>query len=152
MMTLGDEARDFVSALINIDMDVLSRWAEEHNIGFSTYTDLSQKPPVLELIRKEISRINSLLPEGSRVVRFANFPKELDPDEGELTRSRKLRRSFLEQRYSDLIDAIYSGAPEADLEIAVTYQDGRMGVFGARVKITDVEPESGAISERKRAA
>ncbi len=80
LMTLGDETRDFVSALINIDMEVLGRWAEENKISFSTYTDLSQKPEILELIRNEVARINALLPEGSRVVRFANFPKELDPD------------------------------------------------------------------------
>ncbi len=143
LMTLGDEKRDFVSALINIDMEVVSRWAEENNIGFSTYTDLSQKPQVLELIRAEITRINTLLPEGSRAMRFANFPKELDPDEGELTRSRKLRRAFLEERYSDLIDAMYSGAPDVDLEIPVTYQDGRQGVLKAIVTITDVEGASG---------
>lgn len=139
LMTLGNEARDYVTALINIDMEVLSRWAEENGIGFSTYTDLSQKPEIHGLIRAEIARINSLLPEGSRVMRFANFPKELDPDEGELTRSRKLRRTFLEERYGGLIEAIYDGSANADLEIAVTYQDGRKGVLKATVNITNVE-------------
>jgi len=142
LMTLGNESRDYVVALINIDMEVLSRWAEENGIGFSTYTDLSQKPEIHQLIRTEIIRINSLLPEGSQVMRFANFPKELDPDEGELTRSRKLRRAFLEERYSDMIEAIYGGAPDIDLEIAVTYQDGRKGVLKARVNITDVITET----------
>ena len=85
-------------------------------------------------------------------MRFANFPKELDPDEGELTRSRKLRRAFLEQRYSELIDAIYSGAPEVDLEIPVTYQDGRQGILRATVTIADLVPGPGAASERKKAA
>ena len=93
LMILGDQTRPFVAALINIDMEVLSRWVEENQLSFSTYTDLSQKPEILELIRAEVERINMLLPEGSRVRRFANFPKELDPDEGELTRSRKLRRT-----------------------------------------------------------
>ena len=142
LMTLGNETRDYVIALINIDMEVLSRWAEENGIGFSTYTDLSQKPEIHKLIRVEISRINSLLPEGSRVMRFANFPKELDPDEGELTRSRKLRRAFLEDRYGDLVTAIYAGTPNVDLEIAVTYQDGRKGILKANVNITDVEAAS----------
>ncbi|MBV1927138.1 MAG: AMP-binding protein, partial [Rhodobacteraceae bacterium] len=82
LMTLGNESREYVTALINIDMEVLSRWAEENGIGFSTYTDLSQKPEIHGLIQAEIRRINSLLPDGSRVKRFANFPKELDPDEG----------------------------------------------------------------------
>ncbi len=144
IMTLGDESRDFVSALINIDMEVLSRWAEENNISFSTYTDLSQKPEILDLIKGEVSRINALLPEGSRVVRFANFPKELDPDEGELTRSRKLRRAFLEDRYASLVKAIYGGADKIDLEIAVTYQDGRQGVLRAEVRVSDVENGSKA--------
>ncbi|WP_300240730.1 AMP-binding protein [Antarcticimicrobium sp.] len=148
LMTLGDEARDFVSALINIDMEVLGRWAEENKINFSTYTDLSQKPEILELIKGEVARINALLPEGSRVARFANFPKELDPDEGELTRSRKLRRTFLEERYAKLVEAIYGGDDQADLEIAVTYQDGRQGVLKATVRISDVEHASKAASRR----
>ena len=144
LMTLGDEARDFVSALINIDMEVLGRWAEENKISFSTYTDLSQKPEILELIKSEVARINALLPKGSRVARFANFPKELDPDEGELTRSRKLRRAFLEERYAKLVEAIYGGDAETNLEIAVTYQDGRQGVLKANVRVSDVENNSKA--------
>jgi len=149
LMTLGDQQRDFVTALINIDMEVLSRWAEENNLGFSTYTDLSQKPEILSLIRTEIARINTLLPEGSQVMRFANFPKELDPDEGELTRSRKLRRTFLEDRYGDLVSTLYSGAPDVDLEIAVTYQDGRKGLLKAKVAVTDVETVPGQPASKK---
>lgn len=150
LMTLGDETRDFVGALINIDMEVLSRWAEENNISFSTYTDLSQKTEVLELIKGEVARINALLPEGSRVVRFANFPKELDPDEGELTRSRKLRRAFLEDRYAKLVEAIYGGAEKISLEIAVTYQDGRQGMLRAEVRVSDVENTSKAANRQSQ--
>ena len=149
-MTLGDETRDFVSALINIDMEVLGRWAEENKISFSTYTDLSQKPEILDLIKGEVARINTLLPEGSRVARFANFPKELDPDEGELTRSRKLRRAFLEERYEKLVQAIYDGKAETDLEIAVTYQDGRQGVLKATVRVSDVENASKAAGRQSQ--
>ena len=150
LMTLGDETRNFVSALINIDMEVLGRWAEENNISFSTYTDLSQKTEILELIKSEVARINALLPEGSRLERFANFPKELDPDEGELTRSRKLRRAFLEERYAKLVDAIYGGDNQTDLEIAVTYQDGRQGVLKATVRISDVKNASKAASRQSQ--
>ncbi|WP_026758472.1 AMP-binding protein [Sediminimonas qiaohouensis] len=150
LMTLGDETRDFVSALINIDMEVLGRWAEENKISFSTYTDLSQKPEILELIKDEVARINALLPEGSRVARFANFPKELDPDEGELTRSRKLRRAFLEERYAKLVEAIYAGNDKTDLEIAVTYQDGRQGVLKATVHVSDVENASKAANRQSK--
>ena len=139
IMTLGDETRDYIGALINIDMGVVSRWAEDRNIGFSTFADLSQKPEVAELIRGEIRRVNVFLPEGARVLRFACFPKELDPDEGELTRTRKLRREFLEQRYASLIDGLYGGAAEVRIEIPVTYQDGRKGTLAANVRVNDVD-------------
>jgi len=138
IMTLGDETRDYIGALINIDMSVVSRWAEDRNISFSTFTDLSQKPEVAELVRGEIARVNIFLPEHARVQRFANFPKELDPDEGELTRTRKLRREFLAERYAALIDAMYGGRDHQALEIAVTYQDGRKGTLSAGVAIHDV--------------
>jgi len=153
IMTVGDERRDFVAALINIDMSVLSRWAEDKRIGFSTFTDLSQRLEVAELLSREIARVNQFLPAHARVQRFANFPKELDPDEGELTRSRKLRREFLEERYSALIQGLYNGAPEVTVDIPVTYQDGRRSQFTAQVFIRDVAsatPKSGLSNGRRR--
>ena len=142
VMVLGDATRPWVAALVNIDMGVASRWAEERRIAFSTFTDLSQRPEIRALVRGEIARINGFLPQGSRVVRFANFPKELDADEGELTRTRKLRREFLEQRYRVLIDGLYAGETDIDCQIAVTYQDGRQGVLRAKVVGTDVNSAS----------
>lgn len=144
IMIVGDETRDFVAALINIDMDVVSRWAEERKLSFSTFTDLSQKPEIAELIREEVERVNQFLPAHARVRKFANFPKELDPDEGELTRTRKLRRAFLEQRYASLVDAIYADQNDVDLEIDVTYQDGRHGKFSATVYIHHLNVETAA--------
>ena len=138
IMTLGGDSRDYVGALINIDMEVVSQWAEERNISFSTYTDLSQNSEVGSLIGEEIERINQFLPESSQIRRFANFPKQLDPDEGELTRTRKLRREFLEDRYSQLINALYQESHEVALKIPVTYQDGRSGVLSAVVAVYDV--------------
>jgi long-chain acyl-CoA synthetase len=140
IMTLGDDSRDYIGALININMGVVSRWAEERNLAFSTFTDLSQMEEVAALIREEIVRVNGFLPEHARIRRFANFPKELDPDEGELTRTRKLRREFLVERYAPLIDALYAGFEVVDLNIAVTYQDGRRGTMAAKVTVHDVEP------------
>lgn len=140
VMVLGDERREFIAALINIDAEVVGRWAEERNIGFSTFFDLSQKPEVAELVRAEVRRINDFLPEHSRVARFANFPKELDPDEGELTRTRKLRREFLEQRYAALVEGLYGDEEAVTVEVPVTYQDGRRSIVSARVAINDVEP------------
>lgn len=144
LMTLGDERRDYVAALINIDMEVVGRWAEERNIGFSTFTDLSQRPEVRELIRGEIARINAFLPEHARVLRFANFPKELDPDEGELTRSRKLRREFLEERYAPLIGGLYAREDDVTITVPVTYQDGRKGTLTSKVLITEVNHAAAA--------
>lgn len=138
VMVLGDKTVPFVGALVQIDGEMVGRWAEQRTIGYSTFTDLSQKPEVRELVRDEIARVNRLLPEGSRLVRFANFPKELDPDEGELTRTRKLRREFLEKRYASLIEAIYDDRDNIELEVPVTYQDGRSGVLRADVAIEDV--------------
>ncbi|SNR53507.1 AMP-dependent synthetase/ligase [Blastococcus mobilis] len=139
VMVLGDETRDFVAALVNIDGEMIGNWAEERGIGYTTFQDLSQKPQVRELIRREIDRISELLPEGSRVRRFINLPKELDADEGELTRTRKLRRDFLEVRYKDLIEGIYDGSSTVDVEIPITYQDGRKGVLRAKTVATDVD-------------
>lgn len=142
IMTVGDTTRRFVVALINIDMNVVSRWAEEKNLSFSTFTDLSQKPEVADLLRIEIDRVNSFLPAHARVRRFANFPKELDPDEGELTRTRKLRREFLEQRYAAVIKGLYAGEEAVDIQIPITYQDGRQGILAARVAIHDSGPDA----------
>jgi hypothetical protein len=110
VMVLGDRSRPFVGALVQIDGEMVGRWAEQRTIGYSTFTDLSQKEEVRGLVRDEIEKVNRLLPEPSRLQRFANFPKELDPDEGELTRTRKLRREFLEERYGPLIEGIYESA------------------------------------------
>lgn len=138
VMTLGDETRPFVAALVNIDPSTVEKWAEQNRISFSTFADLSQNERVRALVAGEIRAVNALLPRGSQVLRFINFPKELDPDEDELTRTRKLRRTFLEEKYASFVEAIYSGASELTAEIPVRYQDGRSGVLRARVFATDV--------------
>jgi long-chain acyl-CoA synthetase len=138
VMIVGDRTRDRVTALVNVDGEVVGRWAEERRIAFSTFTDLSQKPAVVALVRDELRRVNALLPEHARVARFVNLPKDLDPDEGELTRTRKLRREFLEERYRPLIEAMYADAEHVDAEIPVRYQDGRRGVLRASVAVTTV--------------
>ena len=137
-MTLGDKDKPFVSAFINIDIAVLGPWAEQRKIGYTTFTDLSQNEKVREVIREEIEKINYFLPEGSKVLRFIDLPKELDPDEDELTRSRKLRRGFLEKKYADFVSAIYSGQSEFKAEVPVKYQDGRTGILSAMVYVNDL--------------
>lgn len=138
-MTLGDETRPFVAALVNVDASTLGRWAEQRGVSFTTFADLSQNERIRELIRDELRAVNRLLPEGSQILRFVNFPKELDPDEDELTRTRKLRRKHLEQKYADFIAAIYDHRSSVEADIPVKYQDGRVGRLTAKVHVTDVE-------------
>ena len=92
-----------------------------------------------DLIKAEIAKVNYFLPAGSKVKRFFNLPKELDPDEDELTRSRKIRRGFLEDKYADFIKAVYSGHAEFKAEVPVKYQDGRTGVLKTNIYIEDLE-------------
>nr|HMN81416.1 acyl-CoA synthetase [Burkholderiaceae bacterium] len=143
-MTLGDAAKPWVAAFINIDAATLGRWAEQNGISYSTFADLSQNASVRDLIRHEIAEVNRLLPADSRVRRFVNLPKELDADEDELTRSRKLRRGYLEQKYVAFIEAIYGGRERFDAQVPVRYQDGRTGLLTAQVHVNDVEAVDGA--------
>jgi long-chain acyl-CoA synthetase len=133
VMVVGDPTRSHVTALVNIDGEVFGRWAERNGVSFTTFTDLSQRPEVLAQVAKEIASVNRTLPEAARLKHFVNLPKELDADEGELTRTRKLKRDFIEQRYGALIDAMYGERPGTTIEIPVRYQDGRAGVLRADV-------------------
>jgi len=151
VLILGDRRHEFVSALVNIAFDVVAQWAENRRLPFSTFADLSQSKAVTELISAEIERANRLLPSGSRISRFANFPKELDPDEGELTRTRKLRRDVVERRYAGLVGAIYGGAAVAECVLPITYTDGRRGTFNASVRIVDIETDRRPATQPRRA-
>ena len=133
VMVVGDPTRERVTALVNIDGDVFGRWAERNGVSFTTFTDLSQRPEVLAQVAKEIALVNRTLPEAARLTHFVNLPKELDADEGELTRTRKLKRDFIEQRYGGLIEAMYADLPGTAIEIPIRYQDGRAGVLRADV-------------------
>jgi long-chain acyl-CoA synthetase len=138
-IVLGDERRKFVAALINIDAETVGRWAEGKGISYATFPDLSQKPEVCELIKKELQRVNKVLDSFSQVKRFVNLAKELDPDEAELTRTRKLRRDFLESRYRDLIEAIYEMKESFVIEVPVRYRDGRTGMLKTTCKINNIK-------------
>ncbi len=140
-LVIGGEDRDFVTAIINIDLENVGRWAEAKRIPYTTFTDLSQKAEVIEMIKKDIQRINKFLPEWSRIRRFVNLHKEFDADEAELTRTRKLRRAFVESRYSDLITALYGTDREYNVEASITYRDGRKGVIRTGIRITPVEEQ-----------
>ncbi len=138
-LTIGGGDKAYVTCIVNIDLDNVGRWAETRQIPYTTLTDLSQKVPVIELIRKDIEKINRTLPQWARIMKFAILHREFDADEAELTRTRKIKRSFVEQRYKDLIDALYSGATELPVEAPVTYRDGRKGTIKTAIKINSLE-------------
>jgi len=137
--------RDFVAVFIDIDYGAVANWAERRHIGFTSYTDLAQKPPVYELIKEEILRVNKSLSEdpklkGSQIKRYLLFHKELNPDDGEITRTRKVRRKFIAEKYGNLIEALYTpGQEDVDVEATFTYEDGRTTTMKAKLKVRDVE-------------
>jgi long-chain acyl-CoA synthetase len=134
----GDD-EDFVGALISIDFPNLGQWAETHRIPYTTFVDLSQKPETYDLIKNDVVKINGRLPEKQRIRRFALLHKELDADDAELTRTRKLRRKEVSQRYLDMIEALYGDEMEYTAEAKVTYRDGRTATVKTAVRIATVE-------------
>ncbi len=137
-MVIGGKDKDFVSAIINIDFTMVGKWAERSRLPYTTFVDLSQKKDVADLVKKDLVRVNSYLPEPARVMKFVLMHKEFDPDEAELTRTRKLRREFMEERYKELIDTIYQGMGEIQVRAPVTYRDGRTGIVTTSIKVRDV--------------
>ena len=129
----------FVTGMLNIDMANVGKWAENNQIAYTTYTDLAQKPEVYALIRKQVETANSDLPEAARIRRFLLLHKELDADDAELTRTRKVRRKFVAQRYDDIISALYSQNDYLDIESVITYQDGRKATIKTRLQIETLE-------------
>jgi long-chain acyl-CoA synthetase len=136
---LAGPDRAYASAIITIDYESVGRWAGKRRIAYTTFTELSQKPEVYQLVKQDIDRINKALPPGVRVKKYVNLHKEFDPDEAELTRNRRLKRVFLQERYRELIKAIYSNKTEVPIEAQVRYRDGRMGTIKTTISIQSVE-------------
>ena len=142
-VAFGDR-RDRVCAFVNIDLDAVGNWAEKRNLGYAGYTDLAHKPEVYALIRDSVEGVNAdlaadALLAGSQITRFLILHKELDADDGEMTRTRKVKRGFINDKYSVLVDALYSGKTEQFIETAVTFEDGRSGAVSATLKIADAK-------------
>lgn len=138
-MVVGGEERDFLFAIINIDFDNVGRWAEKNGHPYTTFVDLSQKKEVYDLILDDVERVNIDLPEGARVKRFSLLHKEFDPDEGELTKTRKLRRAFLDKKFKRMIEAAYSNQPHVITEADVKYRDGRTATVKTEISIRDAK-------------
>jgi long-chain acyl-CoA synthetase len=130
--------RPFVAALINIDMDTVGKWAERRQIAYTTYADLAQKPEVYGLILGEVQRVNRDLPAATRLRKYLILHKELDPDDDEVTRTRKVRRSVIAEKYAPFIDAFYADREEVEVATAITYEDGRKATIQSRVRIAAV--------------
>ncbi len=136
---LGHE-REYVTAIICIDYKHTGKWAEDHRIGYTTYTDLASKPEVYDLIEKEVVRVNRTLPEAARIRKFLLLYKEFDPDDGELTRTRKLRRRFIAERYAKEIEALYSDVDTVHVESEIRYQDGKTATIVTDLHIRKMKP------------
>ena len=132
--------------MINIDLTAVGSWAERNNVVYASYQELAGHPLVYDMIEKHVAEVNRSLAQdkvmaGAQIKRFLILHKELDADDGELTRTQKVRRGFIADRYGPLIKALYDGSTEADISTEVTFEDGRKGTISARVKIRDMKTE-----------
>ncbi|MDP1646852.1 MAG: AMP-binding protein [Rubrivivax sp.] len=142
-VAFGDK-REKVCAFVNIDFEAVGNWAEKRNLPYAGYTDLAAKPEVLELVRECVEKVNADLSAdamlaGSQISRFLVLHKELDADDGELTRTRKVRRGYIGDKYQVLVDALYGGKSEQFIETAVKFEDGRSGSVSATITIIDAK-------------
>lgn len=155
-VAFGD-GRDFAAAFLNIDLTAVGDWAERNNIAYASYQELAGHPLVYEMIAKNVDETNRRLSRepmmaGGQIRRFLILHKELDADDGELTRTQKVRRSFIAERYGELIEALYDGSPEKFVSTEVTYEDGRKGRISATVTIVDAKTYSPAAAPVQEAA
>ncbi|QUS55322.1 AMP-dependent synthetase/ligase [Pseudovibrio brasiliensis] len=142
-VTFGNE-RDYVCAFVNIDLVAVGNWAERNNIAYASYQELAAHPDVYKTIQSHVDQVNKDLSEepmmaGAQIKRFLVLHKELDPDDGELTRTQKVRRNFVADRYAPLIEAFYAGETSKHVVTEVTFEDGRQGSIEATVEIRDME-------------
>jgi long-chain acyl-CoA synthetase len=156
VITFGD-GRPFTVAMLNIDLAAVGDWAERNNIVYASYQELAGHPLVYDMLERHIVEVNRALAAeqtmaGAQIRRFLILHKELDPDDGEVTRTQKVRRSPIAERYAPLVKALYEGAREADIATEVTFEDGRRGTLAARVTIRDIEIESPAQASLGRVA
>ena len=143
-VAFGD-GRPFVAVMLNIDLAAVGDWAERNAIAYGSYQELAAHPRAYDMLADYVVEVNrSLATEkvlaSAQIRRFLILPKELDPDDGELTRTQKVRRSFVAERYTSLVAALYNGSAEDTIAIEVSFEDGRRGTMAARVKIRDLPP------------
>ncbi|MCC9620689.1 long-chain fatty acid--CoA ligase [Thalassospira sp. MA62] len=141
----------FLSTMICIRYSIMAKWAEQRGIAFTNYTNLSSQDQVYDMIAGEVRQVNETLPEAQRIKRFLLLYKELDADDGELTRTRKVRRGVVAEKYADIIDAVYSGSDKVDIDTMITFQDGSKTRIQTSVKVVDLENDKAAQTAPKAA-
>ena len=149
--------RDFVCVMVNIDLTAVGSWAERNNVVYGSYQELASHPLVYDMIAQHVDEVNrSLAGEevmaGAQIRRFLVLHKELDPDDGELTRTQKIRRGFIGERYAPLVEAFYNGTTAVDISTPVTFEDGHQGAISARVAVRDMRPHVARVAKLERAA
>ncbi len=130
--------RPNVTAIICIDYNTVGKWTEDHGINYTSYPELSQIPQVYDLIMRAIGDVNKSIPESAKIRRFANLYKEFDADDDELTRTRKIRRAFVENRYKSIIDMLYSDKEILHMDTTINYEDGRVSKIKVDIRLQDV--------------
>ncbi len=155
-VAIGD-GHEFVTVMLNIDLTSVGSWAERNNVVYGSYQELAADARVYDMLAKHVAEVNGWLAEegpmaGAQIRRFLILHKELDADDGELTRTQKVRRRFIADRYAPLINALYDGSKEVDIKTEVTFEDGRKGVIAARIKIRDVAPVAAPAAPLEKAA
>lgn len=153
-VVLGHD-RPYLAAMICIRYGIVSKWAEQRGIAFTNYTNLSARPEVYDAVQREVEQVNASLPPWQQIRKFLLLYKELDPDDGELTRTRKVRRPIINEKYSDIIDAIYSGRDSVDVDTRITFQDGTTSRIRTTLRVVDLmpdQPEEGASSQGQAGA
>jgi long-chain acyl-CoA synthetase len=154
---LFGDGRDHSTAFINIDLDAVGNWAERRGLAYSGYIDLANLDEVYQLIKECVDKVNQDLSQDSRLAnsqihRFLILHKELDADDGELTRTRKVRRNFVGERYDTLVDALYSDKTACHIETEVVFEDGRSGSLSADVRICDAQVFADSSADQEAAA
>jgi long-chain acyl-CoA synthetase len=138
-VAFGDQ-RSFVAAMVAIDMSTVGKWAEQNSLPYTSYMDLARKAEVARLVIDEVAKINATLPEATRVCRIVLLNKELDADDAEVTRTRKVRRAFVAEKYAPVIAALYDGSKETQLTMDITFEDGRKSRLTSTMLIHDIAP------------
>jgi len=130
--------RDQLTAMVCVDSEAVGHWAEVNGVPYVSYADLSQRPEVAELLNDAFKRVNNALTDGMQLHRYVSLHKEFDPDDGEITRTRKLRRKVVEERYAAVVTALYDGSKDVHVQAVVTYETGEAGTVDRTLLVREV--------------